>query len=128
MDTMLLDPVIWDLTLTEGGNIALASSKYPRDPALSEAYGQAQDAACQIKLFLGELYYDTAQGIPYWQEILGHLPAMSLIKAELIEAAMLVPGVVAAQAWIESYEGRVLTGRVQITNRAGNTRVAEFMR
>ena len=61
MNTLLLDRTVWDLVLDAGGNIARASNPY----------AVAQDVASAIKLFRGELFYDTAKGIPYWTEVLG---------------------------------------------------------
>lgn len=116
MKTLLLDPDTWDLTLDQGGNLALAS-----DP-----YSQAQDAASAIKLFRGELQYDVGQGIPYWQEILGRLPSIALMKAKFEAAALTVPGVVSAVCLIRSIVDREVTGQVQITNVAGRVARAEF--
>lgn len=126
MDTLLLDPETWDLVLDSAGNIALASSKYPKDPASALAYGQAQDAASQIRLFRGELIYDTGQGIPYWDEILGHAPPTQLMMARFEEAALLVPGVTQAIVNITSVKGRTVTGTVYITNEAGVNAQASF--
>lgn len=126
MDTLLLDPNTWDLVLDSKGNIALASSKYPNDPAQAQAYAQAQDAASQIRLFEGELIYDVNQGIPYWQEILGYMPPTQLIMARFEEAALLVPGVTQAIVNITSVKGRTVTGTVYITNEAGASAQATF--
>jgi hypothetical protein len=133
MDTMLLTDD-WDLALTPGGDMALAKSKFPDDhngpPAVhldaSMAYGQAQDAASQLKLFQGELYYDTGQGIPYWQQILGYIPQTPLIKAKYEQAASLVPGVVAVNVQIESVVNRTIVGTVFITNDLGVAASARF--
>lgn len=125
-DTLLLDPDAWDLVLDNAGNIALAASLYPDDPVRGEAYGQAQDASSQIRLFQGELIYDTTQGIPYWEEILGHLPPVQLMTAKFEQAALLVSGVVDAAATIDSVADRLITGRVEITNQDGVTIAAEF--
>lgn len=126
MDTLLLDPNTWDLVLDNAGNIALASALYPAAPATGLAYAQAQDAASAIRLFQGELYYDNAQGVPYWQEILGHLPSLALMKAKFTEAALTVPGVVSAKCFIATLSSREVTGQVQITNSAGQTAAAGF--
>lgn len=116
MKTLLLDLQNWDLVLDVSGNIALAS-----DP-----YSQAQDAASQIKLFQGELYYDINQGIPYYQEILGHLPPVQLMVAKFEDAALLVPGVATAAAYIQAFNNRQIVGQVQIVNTAGQTATAPF--
>ena len=47
--SLLLDLVNWDLCVDANGNIALCT----------EPYADVQDAACAIRLFAGELYYDT---------------------------------------------------------------------
>lgn len=115
-DTLLLDTALWDLVLDAYGNIAMAT-----DP-----YAQAQDAASAIKLFQGELYYDTLQGVPYWAQILGAAPPLSLLKAKFEVAAKTVPGVVAARCFISSISGREVKGQVQVTNSAGLSATAAF--
>jgi hypothetical protein len=114
--TVLLDLPAWDLCLSANGNLAMASPPY----------SQAQDAASAIRLFHGELYYDQSQGIPYWADILGFLPAIGLMKAKFEAAALTVPGVVSAKCFIASVADRIVSGQVQITNDAGQTAVAAF--
>lgn len=128
MNTLLLDES-WDLTLNASGHIATAADKFPDDPAKSEAYGQAQDAASQLKLFQGELYYDTSQGVPYWQKILNVLPPVALMVAKFEEAALKVNGVVSASVAILTVPRgavRQVTGTVTITNDNGQTQTAGF--
>jgi hypothetical protein len=115
--TLLLDQNLWDLCCDAYGNIAMAGPPY----------SLAQDAASQIRTFLGELWYDTSQGVPYLQTILGQYPPLPLVKAALQSAAFTVPGVVTAKVVISSVSSsRVLSGQVQITDTAGNTSVAGF--
>lgn len=109
MNTLFLQPGSWDLTVDVSGNIAVAS-----DP-----YSLAQDAASAIKTFAGECWYDTTQGIPYWSEIIGYLPPLTLVKDGMISAALTVPGIVAAQVFFTSLTGRQLAGQVQITTASG---------
>lgn len=116
MKTLLLDTERWDLVADAGGNIAVAS-----DP-----YSQAQDAASAIRLFEGELYYDTTKGVPYWSQILGLAPPISYMKAKFVAAAMTVPGVTAAKAFLAAITRRVVSGQVQITNKNGQTSAASF--
>lgn len=117
MKTLLLDVDAWDLVLDIDGNIAVAS-----DP-----YAQAQDAASAIRLFQGELWYDTTLGVPYWASVLGQSPPpLALMKELFIAAALRVPGVVAARCFIEAVDGRGVRGQVQITNEAGVTAFAGF--
>jgi len=116
MDTLYLDPASWDLALDASGNIAMAS----------EPYSLAQDAASAIRTFLGEVYYDTTQGVPYWTELLGQLPPLSLLKSNLVAAAMTVPGVVSAQVFISGVTNRAVSGQVQVTDTNGTVSVASF--
>ena len=103
--TLLLGRSQWDLVLDSAGNIAIASPPY----------ALAQDVASALKLFLGELWYDTAKGVPYFDEILGHLPPMALLTARLEAAALTVPGVVSAQCVITEFLARAGTGQVRFT-------------
>lgn len=107
--TMLLNPSAWDLMVDASRNIAVAA----------QPYALAQDAASAIRLFESEDYYDTTRGIPYWEDILGHWPSVSVMKAYFNRAALTVPNVVAAQCFIDSIEDRRPKGQVQITDRAG---------
>lgn len=114
--TLLLDVVAWDLVLDLNGNIAVASNPY----------ALAQDAASAIRLFLGELWYDTTQGVPYFQGILGQAPNIALMKSQFAKAALTVPGVTAAKVFISGIHGRRVTGQVQITDKTGATTAATF--
>jgi hypothetical protein len=108
--TLLLDTIAWDLVLDVDNNIAVASAPY----------ALAQDAASAIKLFSGELWYDTTQGIPYFQTTLGKFPSLALLKQQMIAAALSVPAVTAAQCFITGVtQDRVVTGQVQITSVSG---------
>lgn len=116
MDTLLLDRSLWDLCKDTSGNIALASAPY----------ALAQDVASAIKLFKGELYYDTSRGVPYWQQILGQFPPIPFMKAQFEQAALTVPGVVSAVAFISSITDRTVSGQVQIKDTAGALQVVAF--
>lgn len=116
MQTLLLDTVAWDLTVDTAGNIAVAS----------EPYALAQDAASAIRTFAGEVYYNTLLGIPYFSQILGYAPPISLMKAYFNEAALTVPGTVTSQCFITSWDNRVVRGQVQITDENGNASAAGF--
>ena len=116
MNTWFLNPTTWDLALDSNGSIAMATNPY----------SLAQDAASAIKTFIGEVYYDTTQGVPYWQEILGTPPSLPIIIAQLQQAALTVPEVVAAQVFITGFNNRQLSGQVQITNETGVIAVASF--
>lgn len=116
MKTLLLDIDTWDLVIDIAGNIAVASNPY----------SLAQDAASAIKLFQGELWYNTTLGIPYFSQILGRSPPVSLLQALLTAAAKRVPGVVSAESVISALAEREIHGQVKITDRAGKTATAAF--
>lgn len=113
MNTLLLGLNTWDLTVDAMGNIAMAT-----DP-----YAPAQDAASACRLFQGELWYDTTQGIPYFQRILGTFPPASYVRAQLEAAALTVPEVITAQAFLTSFVNRNLGGQVQLTLTSGATAI-----
>ena len=107
--TLLLDTVTWDLVPDLLGNIAVAS----------EPYALAQDAASEIRTFTGDCYYDQTRGLPYFRQILGHVPPISLMKAKFVAAAELVPNVVSARCFIASIADREVHGQVQVFDATG---------
>lgn len=114
--SLLLDQSAWDLVIDANANIAVAS-----DP-----YALAQDAASAIKLFIGELWYDTTKGVPYFSAILGRTPPVSLMSAKFRAAALSVPGVTAARVIISAITDRTVHGQVQVTDATGTTATARF--
>lgn len=116
MNTLLLDRTAWDLVLDASGNIALAS-----DP-----YAVGQDVASAIKLFKGELFYDTTKGVPYWSEVLGLRPPLSLVRSRLRSAALTVPQVVEALPTLTRFTDRELSGYVAVTLSNGSTATINF--
>lgn len=117
MNTLLLDVVLWDLVLDVNGNIAVAS----------EPYSLAQDAASAIKTYLGEVFYDTTDGVPYLQLIFGKNPPLQQMKALFEKAALTVPGVASATCYISSVTSRTVTGQIQvIAEDTGQVSAANF--
>jgi len=116
MKSILLDRKALDLVLDIAGNIAVCK----------EPYAITQDVACACRLFSGELWYQSNKGVPYFSEILGKWPPMSLVQARLTEAALTVPGVVSAQVVIRSLNSRTITGQVQFIDTAGAAHQASF--
>lgn len=115
--TLLLDISTNDLVLDAAGNMAVA------DPP----YALAQDAASAIKTFLGECFFDTTVGVPWLQQILGQPLNLALLKAQLAAAAETVPDVASAQVFISSFDGRAVSGQVQVTQAStGQTQYANF--
>lgn len=114
--TLLLDPNTWDLVVNVNGNSALAS----------QPYGLAQDAASAIKTFLGEVYWDTTVGVPWKQQILGQSPNLALLKQQLVDAALTVPGIASAVVYISSFANRAVSGQVQVVSTTGQASAANF--
>lgn len=116
MNTLLLDVAIWDLVLDANNNIAVAS-----DP-----YATAQNVACAVKTFLGEVYYDVTLGVPYFQQILGKFPPLALLKAQLCAQAARVPGCNNPQCFIASVTDRQVTGQIVFTDSTGVSQTVAF--
>lgn len=109
MNTMLLDRDLWDVCLDSNRNWAVAS-----DP-----YSIAQDVASAVRTFIGECYYDTTIGVPWFADVYGQFPPLSLFKALVVQAALTVPEVVRAKCLVASYQNRVITGVVEILDLNG---------
>lgn len=114
--TLYLDPTTWDLATDANGNIVVAP----------EPYSVAQDVASAVKTFQGEYWYDASIGVPYWQQILGYLPNVNVIKSSLIAAAQTVPGCNNPVVYLSGFNGRVLTGQIQFTDANGVTQAVSF--
>lgn len=114
MKTLLLDLDNWDLCIDASGNIALAT----------EPYAIAQDVASYLKTFAGECYYDDTKGIPYFSEILGQNPPVSLFQEYMVTNALQVPLVVpnpAPLCSITGFENRGVQGQITFTDSDGTT-------
>ena len=99
----------WDLTVDGSGNLAMSTGA----PAL------AQDVASAISTFLGEVYYDTTIGVPYFSRVFGQPFSRSIASSLLKQAALQVPGVITAKVIINSYANRKLSGAVEFTDATG---------
>ena len=108
-NTLYLNPVDWDLSVDAFGNIAMAEP----------SYSLVQDVCSAAKLFLGELYYDTTKGVPYFEDILGLSPPASLFAAHLEKAALTVSGVVSAQCIITERTAREIVGQIEFIDETG---------
>lgn len=108
-----LDPVTWDRVVGTDGNWRMVSG----------ADQIAQDVACAIRTFAGECWYDTTQGVPYAQDILGVWPppATSFLVSQLTAAAYTVPTVTAVGVTMLKLVKRQLTGSVLVTTKDSPT-------
>lgn len=111
--TLLLDRTAWDLVLDAYGNIARAD----------EPYSITQDVASACRLFFGELWYDEAQGVRYFERVLGKFQALQILKSQLEAAALTVPGVASAQVFVSAVTNRTVSGQVQIVLGDGSTAI-----
>lgn len=109
-NTLLLVTDAWDTCLDAAGNIAMATLPYAR----------AQDVASAIRLFRAELWFDTRPGVPYFEDILGRAPPASFFEAQMVRAALTVPGVVSAQCIITGTSDRQITGQITFLGTDGN--------
>lgn len=117
MDTILINPGTGDLLVDASGNIAMASAPY----------ALAQDITSALKLFKGELYYDTTKGVPYFQDILGAGQSPLFLAAQFEAAALTVPGVVLARCTAISYaHDRSVTGTLKATDATGQSHNVTF--
>jgi hypothetical protein len=110
MNSLLLDAQ-WDITTDVNNNLAIVSG------------GQAiaQDVACVCRTWLGELWYDVTQGVPY-QVILNARPALQFLKNALAAAAATVPGVASIACFLTGPgPDRVVGGQIQITPQVNPT-------
>lgn len=114
--TLLLDLTYWDLCTDAAGNIAVATAPY----------AIAQDVASACKLFLGDYWYDTTLGVPYFQNVLGQPVSIVFLKSQLAAAASTVPGCFNPIVFLSSVSGRKVTGQVQFTDAAGAVQVVGF--
>jgi hypothetical protein len=116
MNTLMLTSN-WDLTADASKNIAMATN----------GYAIAQDVASAIRTVLGELWYDTEQGVPYFTNILGQRVSLSLIRNYFNKAALMVPGVVKAQTTLNPLtSNRTLTGSVKVIDTNGQALSVTF--
>lgn len=108
--SLQLNTQTWDLMVDLNGLFVFA------DPALSIA----QDVACAIRTWLGECWYNTALGMPYFQAILGKTPSRSFLKANIVAQASTVAGVTAATIAALSITSRGLSGMILVTTNTSN--------
>lgn len=52
-----------------------------------------QHLACRFGIFLGEFIYDTAAGVPWYQDILIKNPQFAIVSADLKRTVLDTPGI-----------------------------------
>lgn len=117
MDTLRLNTATWDLTVDAYGNIATVGG----------GYAIAQDVASEVRLFLGELWYDMERGVPYFESILGKMPAPAYMKTKFIEAGSLTPEVAEITCYLVGVgPSRLLEGQLQILDVNGRLSIVNM--
>ena len=99
----------WDMFADGAGNIAM----------VSDSSAVAQDVACAVKTFLGEVYFDTTLGVPYFTQVLGKRYSRPLLESLINAQALTVAGVVKAKTSLTGYSTRSITGSVEVIDAAG---------
>lgn len=115
--SLLLETDSWDISLDSFGNMAITDNPY----------AVAQDVACACLTFLGESWYDTSLGIPYYQRILGHWPGTQLINTKMQTEALKLPYVQSAACTVAIGKGdRKCSGVMTITDKNNITSTVVF--
>lgn len=103
----------WDLSLDDSGDIAITANPY----------AVAQDVACACSTFLGEAWYDTTLGIPYYERILGKWPGTQLINTKMATEAKKLSYVKSAFCTTTvSNDNRAASGVMTVTD-TNNTQI-----
>lgn len=91
----------------------------------STTYSTQQDVASAVRTFQGEVWYDTSLGVPYWGQVLGQQPPLSLVKSLVVTEALRVPNVVSARMYVSSFTNRQIQGQIQAKTTSGQILVSE---
>jgi hypothetical protein len=87
----------------------------------------AQDLQQTLQVWLGEWFLDTTIGIAYRQQILVKSPNLDLVHADLLNAALGVPGITQVNAVNFTYDApsRSLSVTIDATDSTGQTITAQ---
>lgn len=110
MTLLSTDPI--DLLLDDNDDLVIVDG----DLAFSSGVqGVAQACRIAISMFQGEWFLNLDAGIPYWQSILGHKPALAIPAATLAfrDALQEVPGVQAVTVCDVNYNGKTRVAKVR---------------
>lgn len=115
MMSLKLNQETWDLETDGNHNIAVIQN--------SDAI--AQNVATRIKLFLGEQYYQSNTGIPYFN-ILGKNISLSYLTSLIEKESLKVNGVTESKCVINSVKDRYLKGTLLFIDNLGNESNVNF--
>lgn len=121
MDTLALDHSTWDVTTDAFGNWATFGDATPASDQTGPGMRLAQDVATRCLSWLGEVYYDTTQGIRY-QQIMGQYPNLALLQNSFNQEGLKVPLCQTALANFTFTAGsqRKLTGTLTVSDTNAN--------
>lgn len=122
MDTLALDPTLWDVTTDLYGNLATFGDATPASAQTGPGMRLAQDVATRCRAWHGEVYYDTTQGIRY-EQILGAAPNLAVVQNAFNTEALNVPLCETAIADFAFTAGSVreITGTLNVADVNGNS-------
>ncbi|MDI2091695.1 hypothetical protein [Commensalibacter oyaizuii] len=115
MDLLLTED--WDLLVDRDGNIGVTGTY---------GYSRAQTVANEIKLFLGEGWYDRSQGTPHFAKVLGINTNLGLVRNILLDRANGVDGIRHADIDLYVDEDRVLHGDIYLKSQDGEVLRVEY--
>jgi hypothetical protein len=87
--SLMLNWDTWDLQLDSNGNLAMW-------PVSQYNNSVAQDAACAIKTFIGDCWYNNTLGLPYFQGIFGQNPPLSWLSAKIVAQCLTMSNITRA--------------------------------
>lgn len=117
MNTTLQLSSSWDLMLDGHGNIAM----------IGDSAAIAQDVGSAVYTFLGEVWFNTSVGLPYFAQILGQPLNAPLFSSLYNQIALTVPNVVKAQTTFTALTPtRRLSGTIKVIDTAGQAIDAQF--
>ncbi len=86
-----------------------------------------QDLQQSLQVWAGEWFLDTTVGIPYRQQILVKNPNLDLVQADLVNAALSVPGITEVTSFTFNYDStnRSITVQIEANTSSGQTITAQ---
>lgn len=103
-----------DWVLTTSGDLDLTSGDLRFTTGLAAV---AQGIRIRLQLFKGEWFMDLEEGVPYFQDLLGHKFSETKARAAFRDSILAAPGVVELVTLNTIFEGSTRTLRVQFEAR-----------
>jgi hypothetical protein len=120
-DTLALDISLWDIDVDSRGNLRTVGDATPQSDQTGPGMRLAQDVATRVRAWLGEVYFDTTQGINY-PLYFGGPPNLTVLQNAFNLEAFKVPGCATALAQFTFTRGssRTVGGVITVSDIAGN--------